>query len=80
MSSNMIPLNVGEMYLTVFTISSGSFVSKQIGTAWIPENLYNKALFPSITGIAASGPISPKPKTAVPSVTMATVLPFVVYS
>ena len=31
-----------------------------------------------MTGIAASGPMSPSPSTAVPSVTTATVLPFTV--
>ena len=30
-------------------------------------------IFPSITGIAAAGPMSPRPSTAVPSVTTATV-------
>jgi hypothetical protein len=33
---------------------------------------------PSITGIAAAGPMSPRPSTAVPSVTTATVLPLIV--
>ena len=43
---------------------------KGIDTA---ELLEEHAL-PSITGMAASGPISPRPNTAVPSVTTATVL------
>ncbi len=33
---------------------------------------------PSITGIAASGPMSPNPSTADPSDTTATVLPLIV--
>ena len=33
---------------------------------------------PSITGIAASGPMSPRPSTAVPSETTATALPLMV--
>ena len=78
-SSKLIPPKVGEIYFTVFIISSGSFVSKQIGNASTPPNSLNKTDFPSITGIAASGPISPKPKTAVPSETTATVWPFIVY-
>lgn len=40
----------------------------------------NKALLPSITGIPASGPISPKPKIAVPSVITATVFHLLVNS
>ena len=39
----------------------------------------NKAHFPSITGMAADGPISPRPNTAVPSVLPATVFHFPVY-
>ena len=34
----------------------------------------------SMTGIPASGPMSPRPSTAVPSVITATRLPFLVYS
>jgi hypothetical protein len=34
---------------------------------------------PSMTGIAASGPMSPRPSTAVPSDTTATVLALIVY-
>ncbi len=34
--------------------------------------------FPSMTGIAASGPMSPSPSTAVPSETIATVLDLIV--
>ena len=46
----------------------------------IKEEFLNKAALPSITGTAASGPMLPRPKTAVPSETIATVLPFIVYS
>ena len=35
--------------------------------------------FPSITGLPASGPISPKPRTAVPLLITATKFPFAVY-
>ena len=42
-----------------------------------PSSL-NKIALPSITGKLAPGPISPKPRTAVPSVTTATVFPFAV--
>ena len=40
--------------------------------------LLKSIALPSITGSAASGPMSPKPKTAVPSVTTATVLRLIV--
>ena len=36
--------------------------------------LLEQHALPSITGIAAAGPMSPRPSTAVPSVTTATVL------
>ena len=49
-------------------------VSRQIGTASTPPNCLNSTALPSITGIAAFGPMSPRPSTAVPSVTIATVL------
>jgi hypothetical protein len=39
----------------------------------------NGIALPSITGMAASGPMSPRPSTAVPSVTTATVLALIVY-
>ena len=41
-------------------------------------NRLNSAALPSITGIAAPGPMLPSPSTAEPSVTTATVLPLVV--
>jgi hypothetical protein len=39
----------------------------------------NSIALPSITGIAAAGPMSPRPSTAVPSLTTATVLRLIVY-
>ena len=56
-------------------ISFVSFVSIQIGKASTPPNSLNNAHFPSITGMAAAGPISPNPSTAVPSVITATKFP-----
>ena len=73
MSSRLIPPNAVEIAFTVRTISSGSFVFRQIGNASTPANSLNSIAFPSITGIAAAGPMSPRPSTAVPSVTTATV-------
>ena len=53
-------------------ISSVSVVARQIGHASTPANSLKSMALPSITGIAASGPMSPSPSTAVPSVTTAT--------
>jgi hypothetical protein len=47
-------------------------VSRQIGTASTPPNCLNSTALPSITGIAARGPMLPSPSTAEPSVTTAT--------
>ncbi len=80
MSSRLTPPYAGAMRMTVSTISSTSLVSRQIGTASTPPNSLNSSALPSMTGKAASGPISPNPRTAVPSVTMRTVLAFQVYS
>ena len=52
----------------------------QIGKASTPAKCLNSRALPSITGIAASGPMSPRPRTAVPSLTMATVFFLIVYS
>ena len=66
------------MSCTVRTISSTSCVSRQTGHASTLAKRLNRAAFPSITGSAAAGPIFPRPSTAEPSVTTATVLRFIV--
>jgi hypothetical protein len=63
---------------TMPTISSTSVVPRQSGNASTPANSLNSRALPSITGIAASGPMSPRPRTAVPSEITATVLPLIV--
>ncbi len=73
MSSRLMPPNAGAIASTVRTISSVSVVARQIGKASTPPNSLNSTALPSITGIAASGPMSPRPRTAVPSLTTATV-------
>ena len=45
----------------------------------MPAKILNNNALPSITGFEASGPISPRPKTAVPFVITATKFPFEVY-
>ena len=79
MSSRLMPPNVGASALTIETISSGSLVSRQIGKASTPPNSLKSIALPSITGIAAAGPMSPRPSTADPSLTTATVLRLIVY-
>ena len=64
----------------VFTTSSTSFDLMQMGMASIPANSLKRRHLPSITGILASGPISPSPSTAVPLVITATTLPLAVKS
>ena len=46
----------------------------------MPPNALNKTDFPSITGIAPSGPILPNPSNRVPSQTIATLFHFDVKS
>ena len=53
-------------------------MSKQTGQASTFAKRLNNAALPSITGRAAAGPIFPKPKTAEPSVTTATVFRLIV--
>ncbi len=74
MSSRLMPPKLGASRATVSMISSVSVVSRQIGMASTPPNCLNSTALPSITGIAAAGPMSPRPRTAVPSLTTATVL------
>ena len=78
MSSRLMPPNVGAIASTMRTISSTSVVSRQIGNASTPPSSLNSIALPSITGIAAFGPMFPSPSTAVPSETTATVLPLIV--
>ena len=78
MSSRLIPPNTGAIAWTVRTISSTSFVARQIGQASTPPNSLKRTALPSITGSAPSGPMSPSPSTAVPSLTTATVFCLIV--
>ena len=60
-------------------MTAGSLEVIEIGKASMPAKFLKRMAFPSITGIAARGPMSPRPKTAVPSVTTATRFPLEVY-
>ena len=64
MSSRLMPPKPGEIASTVATISSGSLVLRTIGKASMPANSLKSMHLPSITGMLASGPMSPRPSTA----------------
>jgi len=73
MSSILMAPNVGAMAATVRMISSVSFDWMRMGTPLIPTSASKRAAFPSITGMPATAPMSPRPRMAVPFVTIATV-------
>ena len=78
MSSRLIPPYTGASARTISTIVSVSWVSRHTGHASTPANCLNSAALPSITGSEAAAPMFPKPSTADPSVTTATVLRLIV--
>ena len=80
MSSRLIAPKTGAMLRTMLSISFAFWVLMQMGNASMPASSLNSRAFPSITGMAASAPTFPKPRTAEPSVTTATQFPFMVYS
>ena len=75
MSSRLMPPKLLLISCTVRTNSSVSWVSTQMGKASTSPNSLNSAHLPSITGMPAAGPMSPRPRMAVPSVITATRLP-----
>ena len=78
MSSRLMPPYTGANAFTIEMICSVSVVSRHTGQASTSANRLNNAALPSITGRAAAGPMFPRPSTAVPSVTTATVLRLIV--
>ena len=58
----MIPPKTGAIAFTVATISSASFVARQIGKASTPPNSLNSIALPSITGSARLGPDVAQPE------------------
>ncbi len=79
MSSRLIPPNVGAIAETTEQNLSTLSVSTSISKLSSPEKDLNKTPFPSITGLEASAPIFPRPRTAVPLLITATRLLFAVY-
>ena len=72
MSSRLIPPKLLEIRWMVWTMVSVSLESMQSGNASTSANSLNSTHLPSITGMPAAGPMSPRPSTAVPSVITAT--------
>ena len=80
MSSRLMPPKVGPMLRTTVMISSGSVAVISMSMASTSAKRLKSTPLPSITGLAASGPRSPRPRIAVPFDTTATMLPLDVYS
>jgi hypothetical protein len=75
MSSRLMPPSVGSIAAMMSTSLSGSRSASSMSNTSMPANFLNRQPLPSITGLAASGPMSPRPSTAVPLVMTPTRLP-----
>jgi hypothetical protein len=78
-SSRLMPPNVGSSAFTICTNFSGSFSLISISKTSMSAKILNSTPLPSITGLLASGPILPRPSTAVPLLITATRLPLAVF-
>ena len=70
-----MPPKVGSSEAMMSTSLSGSRSLISMSNTSTSANFLNSTPLPSITGLLASGPMSPRPSTAVPLVTTATRLP-----
>jgi hypothetical protein len=70
-----MPPKVGSSAAITSTSLSTFFSLTSMSKTSMSANFLNSAALPSITGLAASGPMSPRPSTAVPLVITATRLP-----
>src|SRR6218665_1502228 len=75
MSSRLMPPKVGSRLAMISTSFSGSFSLISMSNTSMPENFLNKTALPSITGLLARGPMSPRPSPARPLVTTPTTCP-----
>ena len=66
MSSRLMPPKVGSSETMMSTSRSMSVSETSISKQSRPANFLNRTALPSITGFEASGPIAPRPSTAVP--------------
>src|SRR5204862_96604 len=72
MSSRFTPPSVGSSAAMMSTSLSGSRSASSMSNTSMPANFWNRQPLPSMTGLPASGPMSPRPSTAVPLVTTPT--------
>ena len=72
MSSRLTAPKLGRSRTSVSTISSTSVVLRTSGMESSSPKALNRADLPSMTGREALGPMFPRPRTAVPSLTTAT--------
>lgn len=79
MSSRLIAPNEGVSVFTMSTNLSLSYSAIQRSTASMLANFLKRTAFPSITGLDASAPKLPSPKTAVPLEMTARLLCLLVY-
>ncbi len=79
MSSKFIPPKVGSKAWVTLMISSDVLAFISISNASTLANFLNKTALPSPTGLKASGPILPNPRTAVPLDKTATKFALFVY-
>ena len=75
MSSRLMPPKVGSSAAITSTSLAGSFSATSMSNTSMPANFLKSTALPSITGLEASGPMLPRPSTAVPLVITATRLP-----
>ena len=79
MSSRLMPPKVGSSAFTTRMTSSASFASMLMSKTSMSANRLKSTPLPSMTGLPARGPMSPRPRTAVPFETTATRFPRAVY-
>ena len=78
MSSRFTPPKVGASSSTISTILAVSLVLTHRGKASTSPKVLKSRDLPSMTGMAAAGPMSPRPRTAVPLDTTQTKLEWLV--
>ena len=75
MSSRLMPPKLGSRLAMMSISFCGSDSLISMSKTSMPANFWNSMPLPSMTGLAASGPMLPRPSTAVPLVMTATRLP-----
>ena len=80
MSSRLMPPKVGSKAATTSTMRPISCASISMSNTSMSANFLKRTALPSMTGLEASAPMLPRPRTAVPFDTTATRLPRAVYS